>query len=181
MKIALYVPSWPPGRTANGIVTYASFLVPALQKLGHEIYILTFDCREPSSAHVVDLSHELQHANLFGRAVRRVSPCRYSFRAASSALARAVDRLVSEQEIDVLEIEESFGWSATVSRLRKIPVVVRLHGPCFLMGQFEPIRDHFKIKKERIGIQQADYVTACANETLSAVRSFYDLKLLESK
>ena len=36
MKIALFVPNWPPGLTPNGIVTYASQLVPALRRLpGH--------------------------------------------------------------------------------------------------------------------------------------------------
>ena len=41
MKIALLVPSWPPGFSANGIVTYASQLVPALRRLGHEVFVLT--------------------------------------------------------------------------------------------------------------------------------------------
>jgi hypothetical protein len=41
MKIALLVPSWPPGFASNGIVTYAAQLVPALRGLGHEVFVLT--------------------------------------------------------------------------------------------------------------------------------------------
>ena len=41
MKIAIFVPAWPPGFTANGIVTYASHLVPALRSLGHEVFVIT--------------------------------------------------------------------------------------------------------------------------------------------
>lgn len=34
--------------------------------------------------------------------------------------------------IDIIEMEESFGWSADVQRRTSLPVVVKLHGPAFL-------------------------------------------------
>ena len=57
MKIAIYVPSWPPGSSANGIVTYAAQLVPALRKLGHEVFVITsnFTATTPD-AYTVDLN-----------------------------------------------------------------------------------------------------------------------------
>ena len=46
MKIAMYVPAWPPGNSANGIVAYASYMIPALRNLGHDVFILTWDAND---------------------------------------------------------------------------------------------------------------------------------------
>ena len=35
------MPEWPPSGMPNGIVSYASRLVPALRDLGHEVFVLT--------------------------------------------------------------------------------------------------------------------------------------------
>ena len=62
MKIALYVPSWPPGETANGIVTYASYVVPALRELGHEVFVLTFhNDRNSFDDYAIDLGRLLRN------------------------------------------------------------------------------------------------------------------------
>ena len=69
MKIALYVPSWPPGETASGIVTYASHLVPALLTLGHEVFKLTFHKdRDDLDPHTIDLYRFATKQRLWDRA-----------------------------------------------------------------------------------------------------------------
>ena len=67
MKIALHVGSWPTGLIANGIDTYASQLVPALRRLGHEVFVLTAnkaaDHRDP---YTIDLRSFARMPNSLG-------------------------------------------------------------------------------------------------------------------
>ena len=56
MKKFTHVPTWPPGSSANGIVTYAAQLVPALRQLGHEVYVLTSNhIADVADAYTIDL------------------------------------------------------------------------------------------------------------------------------
>src|ERR1700722_2319112 len=149
MKIAMYVPSWPPGSTANGIVTYAAQIVPALRSLDHEVYVLTHDLRpDELDEYTIDLSRFQPPDNFRNRIRRKLSrPTAYSI--AAPALVRAVQDLVRTKRIDVFEIEESFGWSFAISKLRLLPVIVRLHGPWFLNGKFDRQKRNMRSDRER--------------------------------
>ena len=136
MKIAICVPSWPPGFSANGIVTYASYLVPALRALGHEVFILTRETRtEKDDPHVIDLRRFAPSTTSWRRAAWRLAPNSSFHRLGISSLVSALRELTKGHKIDVLEIEESFGWPSEISQLKMLPVVVRLHGPWFLNGK----------------------------------------------
>ena len=187
MKIAFYVPSWPPGFTANGIVTYASQLVPALRQLGHEVFILTFhkegnDC----DPYTIDLQKFASSPSILKRVGLRLLPETIRFNAVSSIIASAVRELIEKHGLDVFEMEEWFGWSFTVSRLKLLPVVVRLHGPYFLTGSFgdpdarKAVNRH-RIKREGRGIDNAQFVTAPSHAALKAVRAHYKLRLAQSQ
>jgi len=181
MKIALYVPSWPAGVVPNGIVTYASYLVPALRQLGHEVFVLTYAAGEPSDPYTIDLKRFSRKFSVLDRARSLLSPETAPISLTSIAIVRAIRELVAKQRIDVFEIEESFGWSYSVSRLRLIPVVVRLHGPWFLSGNFDQLRNENKIAWEGRGIRHATYVTTGSAETLNAVKRYYGLDLSLSR
>jgi glycosyltransferase involved in cell wall biosynthesis len=187
MKVALYVPSWPPGFIANGIVTYASQLVPALRRLGHEVFVLT-PRKETNDIdpYTIDLQALASAPTLWDRAMFRVVPERASYKAASSIIASAIRSLVQRHQLDVLEIEESFGWSFAISLLRLMPVIVRLHGPWFLNGRFNDPDDGIasnrrREEREGRGIQRADFVTAPSLEVLQAVKRHYGLTLTASR
>ena len=181
MKIALYVPSWPPGFSPNGIVTYASYLVPALRQLGHEVFVLTFAAGECDDPYCIELRRFSPVHNLLNRALFRFAPETAHFNSISFAIANAIRELVAKHQIDVFEIEESFGWNYAITRLNLVPVVVRLHGPCFLIGTFDQINNVTKINREGRGIKYANYVTACCTETLNAVKNYYGLSLTKSR
>jgi glycosyltransferase involved in cell wall biosynthesis len=187
MKIALFAPYWPPGHVSNGIVTYMSHLVPALRRQGHEVFVLTFfrgaECDDP---HTIDLQSFAPKRTLWDRAKYRLAPETSRFNAEASAIACAVIKLVEEKKLDVLEMEESFGWSYEVSRLKLLPVVVRLHGPWFLNGRFNDPGETSSLNRRRQmregrAIQQANFVSAPSAEVLRAVRDHYNLKLTASK
>jgi glycosyltransferase involved in cell wall biosynthesis len=178
MKIALYVPSWPPGSSPNGIVTYASHIVPALRSLGHEVFIVTGgSTKNAENTDTISIARLYKASNLFARIKHRIAPNSI----VPSLISLAVREFVSNVGIDVFEIEESFGWSLATSRLNIVPVVVRLHGPCFLMGQFDRTQNTKKITLEGRAIRNANYVTACSADVVNAVKRFYDLSLPKSR
>jgi len=186
MRIALYVPSWPPGFVANGIVTYASHLVPALRRLGHEVYVLAPKLPAGySDPYVIDLGHYSPERRIWDRMVSKLAPESGLFKAASAAIALAIVDLVKRHKIEVFEIEESFGWSLPTTRLKLLPVVVRLHGPWALYGKFFDSTNRLPInlrrsEREGEGIRRASFVTANCNDTLEAVKAHYGLDLIKS-
>ena len=187
MKIALYVPSWPPGDTPNGIVIYASQLVPALRRLGHEVFVLTPDKKTgDADPYTVDLRGLASVPTFWHRAMFKLMPPTAGVSTVSFALATAISRLVEKHKFDVIEMEETFGLNLAISRLNLLPVVVRLHGPWFLNGRFNdpdeiPAQNYHRSTLECRGIRHAQFVTAPSAEVLQSVKDHYRLTLLASR
>jgi glycosyltransferase involved in cell wall biosynthesis len=186
MRIALFVPSWPADGAASGIVTYASYLVPALRGLGHEVFLLSLGNSKNTDPYIICLERFKDRSRISQKVLYKIIPETTHFNAISAAILAASRALVETYGVDVLEIEESFGWSYRVTRKRLLPVVVRLHGPWCLIGKFENHRGRTKLGRRReyregLGIQGAQLVTAPSAAVLDAVRSYYDLPLLGSR
>ncbi|MCK1518493.1 glycosyltransferase family 4 protein [Bradyrhizobium sp. 190] len=185
MKIAIYVPSWPAGSVANGIVTYASHLVPALRELGHEVFILTPNCIGECDRFTIDLRTFSFSQPLLSRIRSRIFPHQYILEVPAMRIAAAVEALKNEHQIDVFEMEESFGWGAAVARLNAVPLVVRLHGPAFLTARFgnrgDAVRYAQKVRCEGIGIEAATLVTSPSQAALTEVKRHYNIKLENSR
>ena len=191
MKIALFVPSWPPGSVANGIITYAAYIVPALQRLGHKVYLLTFlvsphNATDDKDPWTIDLRRYSPKETAWDRVKFRLSPSTVAFNRKSAAIEAAIRELVAKEKLDVFEIEESFGWSFAISRLNLLPVVVRLHGPWFLNGRsgdpaYGSDINCNREKWEGRGIGDAPIVTSPSANVIRAVKKHYDLNLIESR
>jgi len=93
MKIALYVPSWPPGNSPNGIVTYAAQLVPALRHLGHDVFVIT---PSDSSGHpqTIDLRRFADPPTIWQRAVAKLPGDAAAWHAKTALIASALRHLV---------------------------------------------------------------------------------------
>jgi glycosyltransferase involved in cell wall biosynthesis len=92
-------------------------------------------------------------------------------------IARAIHRVHRREPIDVLEMEESFGWFAHVAELTSLPNVVKLHGPAFLSA--EDRRTAFgreRIAREGTALRKAAAITAPCHFTLRETLERYDLK-----
>lgn len=187
MKIAIAVPTWPPGSNPNGIVTYSSHMVSALRGLGNEVFVLTGSCSTtPVDPHTIEFGRFMPRFTPLRRAQYKLSLAGSKVRDVSFAIAAALRMLVEEHGVEVFEMEESFGWSLASSEEDLLPVVVRLHGPWFLTGQFGGPGDAVssnrgRAKREGRAIASAHLVTANCADTLRLVREHYGLALANSR
>src|SRR5689334_10131109 len=130
MHVALFSPAWPAAGRANGIVTYVHWMREALRAEGHRVSIFAVDVDAPEAdVHRLrmPLAFRLQWRWRQWRGRGHASVLDWGIVCAANLLA--VHR---RDPIDVVEMEESFGWFADVERLTGLPTVVKLHGPAFL-------------------------------------------------
>lgn len=94
------------------------------------------------------------------------------------AIAATVNEVNRIDHLDVLEMEESFGWCADVQKLVPVPVVVKLHGPAFLDLVEEDRQTRFaaeKIENEGKALRQVAAIISPTQATLLDTVSRYDL------
>jgi glycosyltransferase involved in cell wall biosynthesis len=94
------------------------------------------------------------------------------------AIAASINEVNQTDPIDILEMEESFGWCADVQKLVPIPLVVKLHGPAFLSLVEED--GHTEITRRRIDLEgkalrKMAAITSPSDATLIATESHYEL------
>jgi glycosyltransferase involved in cell wall biosynthesis len=81
--------------------------------------------------------------------------------------------------IDIIEMEESFGWCADVARLTRLPVVVKLHGPAFTtMVKDEPESPigRERIEREGHALSKIESIVAPTEVVLRRTLGRYGLK-----
>jgi glycosyltransferase involved in cell wall biosynthesis len=181
LSIGLVSPGWPPDAFANGIVTYTVDLADGLRSLGHRVTILAVD-----GAHG-DWVYGLRQDRFERGLPRRVADWLW-YRAIPLAAqrewrttARAIRRAVAARGIQVVEMEETFGWVDRVRRSVSIPVSVRLHGPWFLNGEAMGVANDPEFRRrladEGQAIGLAEFMTAPSHDVLERTRQQYRLPL----
>jgi glycosyltransferase involved in cell wall biosynthesis len=179
LHIALFSPAWPIGRQPNGIVTYVDALATEMRAQGHRVSIVSPDVGveidDPDVERV-----RLRTAERIAFAVRvkalRRPPTTFDF---GRAVTRAFHRLHSRSPIDVIEMEESFGFAAQVARAVDVPLVVKLHGPAFLTMTEQELQTPFgrrKVRTEHDSLARLPAITAPSRCTLSDTLSHYRLR-----
>jgi glycosyltransferase involved in cell wall biosynthesis len=97
------------------------------------------------------------------------------------AVIAEAHRATLERGIQLIEMEEAFGWPRLVRPKVPIPVVIRLHGPWFVMGPLRGARDDAafrrRVRHEGQAIRLADGVSAPSREILERTRAYYGLPL----
>lgn len=172
MHIALYSPSWPPAQAANGIVTYVDQMRRALLDAGHDVSIVAARAAAEPDVYAVPQTLETKLRRRLAHALGR--PPAVAF---GPALARTLRRLHARRPIDVIEMEESFGWASHVVRLG-IPTVVKLHGPAFLSLVDEELSQPFakpRIAAEGVALHGVDFITSPSRSTLGDTIDRYGL------
>ncbi len=171
---------------ANGIVSYYTALVPALEALGCRITILTYENHdERPDPRVISIMDSLnrRHAGrrLLDAVGARLNRATAWERPLQRALVESIHRAVDERGIELVQMEESFGWARGVISTASIPVCLRLHGPWFLNGAAIGVADDAafrrRIAAEGAAIRAARFVTAPSLDVLERVRGYYRLPL----
>ncbi len=178
MHVAFFSPAWPLARSQNGIVTYLHWMKPALEREGHRVSIFAWECfsREP------DLYPVRRRLPVSYRVARRLSRRRsasFDVFELSAPIAIALERVARRTPIDIVEMEESFGWFADVARRTSLPTVARLHGPAFLSLIEHELESPFareKIEREGEALRNFPAITSPAARTLAQTVERYRLE-----
>lgn len=186
MSVAFVTPAWPRDGSSNGVVTYTSNMRPALLAEGARVFVLAGRMldREP----MPDV-YKLPPSGPAGKGwrrlmdllMRRVSPRRHQRSVVGAKVAGVVHELCAGADLRLLQMEESFGYAGEVVRRVPVPVVVRLHGPWFLVGPAKGAQAdrsfQWRVNQEGAAIQAAAGITCASRYTLDRVRAYYRLPL----
>jgi glycosyltransferase involved in cell wall biosynthesis len=182
LSVGLFTQGWPPEAMANGVTTYVATMARALRAAGVGCHVLTAEQRDPSAG-PDPLVHVLARDthSLLAKVMWRIKPDMWLHRSHGTALLAAVRRLHRQRAIDLIEMEESFGWPRYLAGRCPVPLIVRLHGPWFLNGTANgAVEDKAFTRRdgwERAAIEGADAVTAPSQHVLDSVRRHYGLAL----
>lgn len=183
MHIGLCSPLWPPTGAANGIVSYIAAIRGHFLAQGHRVSVISRDRlydADGSERAIAPLPLP-RFAELRDRVARRADRWRGDLPAIGRTVTHQIATARRMADIDILEMEESFGWSAAVQARVGIPVVTRLHGPHFLkppekhsIGQ--GLRDRQRAAAEGRAIRSARALTVPTHAMMTAIRARYRLE-----
>ena len=179
MHIGLFSPGWPVNEFTNGIVTYVHNLRRELLAQGHRVSVFT---NQIGQSNLDSGIHRVHHTAAFrasGRVKRLLNRRYHHVFAWGKMIASTVNAVHHVDPIDILEMEESFGWCATVQQRVPFPVVVKLHGPAFLTlvdEDRESALSSAKIDAEGSALRRIRTVISPSAETLQKTVSNYALK-----
>ena len=165
---------------------YSANLIEGMKELGVRPFVVAGEIIGPENGvPVIPLPDWWQEhrpvARLVARLGRRLAPETVKNRIWSDAIALAVRRLRDQVGIQIFEMEESFGLAARVTRSTNVPVVIRLHGPWFLVGRAMGVPNdrayRQRVRSEGRGLQAAAGVTSPSQDVLDRVRQHYGLEL----
>jgi glycosyltransferase involved in cell wall biosynthesis len=187
VSVGYYSPGWPLAACPNGIVAYIAAIAPALDAMGHKATVFTQQVAPGTSLDdsVYDIQQVLASRSVARRVLDglwyRVSPRSASRHISRRCLLTAIERAVAERGIQIIDMEESFGWARQVREGTSVPICVRLHGPWFLNGKALGVAAddefHERVRQEGLAIRAADAVTAPSHDVLKQVREFYGIAL----
>jgi glycosyltransferase involved in cell wall biosynthesis len=175
-RVGLVSPGWPLAAVPSGIVSYVDSMRTGFASIGVDASVLSIANVEARSRceRVINLERDVRRGvieGVFDRVLERIDPQRQSARSVGRAITSA---LKANPDIQLLEIEESFGFARWI-RSSHSPVIVRLHGPWFINGPASGVLDGQDFQKrcqgERLGIESSAGVSAPSASVLERTLS----------
>jgi glycosyltransferase involved in cell wall biosynthesis len=185
LRLAFVSGGWPPEHIATGIATYLRNIRAGLHRFGADSRILAIDVPPGYSNDEVRIAIRAAELpwpqSLFERALLRMRSSDKLRQEIGRSLGRAAKDLCQTWPISLIEAEEAFGFASVLRSRSRLPTVVRLHGPWFLVAQANgesssPNADQ-RIEREGWAICSADAVSAPTREVLSRTLSHYGVEL----
>lgn len=182
INVAYAVPAWPPESQVSGVVSYASIMARELRAAGSAVTLLAHSVPQELWSEDVQPTIARAREGWRGRlasALRwRLHPRRAMATEVAIGIRSALRASARREPVSLVEMEEAFGFGREVSSQIDIPLVIRLHGPYFLTGDWDP--DHTpeqrveRIRREGLAFQYAAGVSAPSRFVLDAVRTQYE-------
>lgn len=163
---------------------YVATLRAGLRELGVRTLVLAWDCDAPEED-VIPLAGPAWTQRGLGRlcdeTLTRAAPGAWPAHRMGEVIGRALALAVARHGVQLVEIEESFGMAGSVARRSPVPVVVRLHGPWFIVGPRLGARSdrtfRARVRAEGRALRRAAAVTAPSAYVLASSRAHYRLDL----
>jgi glycosyltransferase involved in cell wall biosynthesis len=177
MHIAMYTPAWPADKYSNGIVTYVQHVRTELLRQGHRVSLLTGSIDDEDLGPDI---HRVDKRGALGDRILRKLGLVDKPQSWGHMLGRRILDIHRSAPIDVVEVEESFGWCKDLSDMVPMPVIVKLHGPAFLdmvEGRDTP-QGEKKMADEGVALRASRFITSPSSDTLAQTLAHYDLKPL---
>jgi glycosyltransferase involved in cell wall biosynthesis len=186
LSVGFVCPAWPVESFSNGVVSYTATTSAALRGLGHQATVLTGRHSPPAGGpadpgpgvHLLAPPRGLARLALlpFWRLNHKAA----IDRSHCGSIREAARQLAIDPGLDILEMEECFGWPRLVSGRVSPPVVVRLHGPGGLVGPATGAPDDKNLRRrvrlEGLGLASAAGITAPSSFVLDWARRRYGLE-----
>jgi len=179
-SIGFVSPAWPPESVANGIASYTGTIVKALRELGVTCHVFSRSVAPGTNDPFVHVIHPNFDA-LYSRVRHRIDPLGWPQKRYADAMLDAIREIHSREGLDLVEMEESFGWAGLIAGRCPVPIVVRLHGPWFLNGAangapLDAVFSH-RDSMELVGLKAAAGVTSPSRDVLDQTRQHFKLPL----
>ena len=164
-------------RHPTGVATYVNWIRKGLIDQGHRVSIFTFNTDDDHrSVHRIDPG---KPRSIFRAAISRILGSDDSIFDTGLKIAAAINSVHQHDPVDIVEMEESFGWANAVRKTTMLPVAVRLHGPAFLTLVDEELASEFgekKIQAEGSALLQMPIITSPSSCYLRGTLSRYRLQ-----
>lgn len=179
MHIGLISPAWPVNEYPSGIVTYVHQLRAQLVKQGHRVSVFANKIGRTNTDSGIHLVEPTIPYRIRRKLTWFAKGRSYDVFNWGRAIAATVNRVSRTDPIDIVELEESFGWCADVQKWLQCPVVVKLHGPAFLTLVEEDRQTELaasKIAMEGKALRQIAFIISPSQSTLSNTVAHYGLR-----
>jgi glycosyltransferase involved in cell wall biosynthesis len=182
VHIGLCSPQWPPAGAANGIVSYVSVVRDYLLSQGHGVSIIAggrlFDQDGGDRPLTPEEADRRSGTAWLNRVMRRLVNRNGALPAVGWHVAQQIRAARKLVPLDLVEMEESFGWCEVVRRQSGVPVVVRLHGPSVLSPPRQRTRNEQAQHRQRIAaearaMRSAPSLTSPSRAVLGAIAERY--------
>jgi glycosyltransferase involved in cell wall biosynthesis len=182
VHVAFWSPAWPLQKFQNGIITYVHWMKRELESQGHRVSVFTAERDATSQDPNVHLVGDNVGSGLTRAVNKHIRRRRQSYRGLfdfGAEIARAMKEVHRRDPIDIVEMEESFGWCADVARLTRLPLVVKLHGPAFttmVKDELESPIGRERIEREGQALSRMESIVAPTELVLRRTLDKYGLK-----
>jgi glycosyltransferase involved in cell wall biosynthesis len=188
--VAFATHHWRPERHQSGVVSYAANIVEGMRQLGARVYIVANQVGPTG----VELDAAEEYVRLVPRwdqicgpwrriwagLERRVQPDYAAIWTMSRRLLYVINDLYRNAHIELFETEESCGVAGLMAPHCPVPVVLRLHGPWFMVGPATgaPLDASFehRVRREGLAMSRAAAISVPSWDVLERVETFYGVR-----